>query len=138
METFTLNEDIQIMYMDASSFPEGILEAHQKLHSLIPFSNERRYFGLSRPEKDGTIRYKAAAEEMHSGEGEKLKCKTLVIKKGTYACIIVKDYVKYIHGIGLAFQRLITRPDIDPEGYCVEWYMNNTDVRCMVRLKSPR
>jgi hypothetical protein len=25
--------------------------------------------------------------------------------------------------------------DLDPEGYCVEWYFNDRDVKCMIRLK---
>ena len=31
-------------------------------------------------------------------------------------------------------QMLISQPDIDPNGYCLEWYLNDMDVRCMVRL----
>ncbi|MEO6638588.1 MAG: hypothetical protein ABIN25_09935 [Ginsengibacter sp.] len=58
----------------ADSFPEGIMAAHKKLHSLVPFSTQRKYFGLSRPE-NGTIMYKASAEEMEEGEAEKFECK---------------------------------------------------------------
>jgi hypothetical protein len=31
---------------------------------------------------------------------------------------------------------LLTQPNIDPNGYCLEWYLNGKDVRCMVRLKN--
>ena len=53
--------------MPAKSFPEGILEAHQTLHALVPYSQNRKYFGISRPE-NGNIVYKAAAEELIEGE----------------------------------------------------------------------
>ena len=83
METIKLENDITVMYITAASFPAGVLAAHQKLHSLIPFSTERKYFGLSRPEGGDEIVYKAAAEVLESGEAEKLNLETLTIKKGT-------------------------------------------------------
>jgi len=65
METLLLDKDIKVFYITAKSFPDGISEAHQKLHSLIPFSKNRKYFGLSPPENEhGTIIYRAADEEL--------------------------------------------------------------------------
>jgi hypothetical protein len=133
METITLDKDIQVIYVPAGSFPDGILEAHQKLHSLIPFSKERRYFGISRPE-NGIIKYKAAAEEIIPGEGKKINCDTLVLKKGRYISLTLKDYMKDLQSIARAFQELLKHPELNPESYCVEWYLNDKDVKCMVRL----
>ena len=48
--------------------------------------------------------------------------------------MLVKDYVKDITQIQKAFDQLLEHPAIDPEGYCVEWYFNDKDVTCMVRL----
>ena len=134
METVKIDNDIKVLYVTAASFPDGVMAAHQKLHALIPYSAERRYFGLSRPENGGEIIYKAAAEELHPGEAEELKCDTMIIKKGNYACITINDYMKDIPAIGNAFQQLTDLPNIDPQGYCVEWYLTQTDVKCMVRL----
>jgi hypothetical protein len=80
METIALDNDIQVFYITAKSFPDGALEAHQNLHALIPFTTERKYFGISRPE-NGVISYKAAAEEMEPGEAKKLSLNTLILKK---------------------------------------------------------
>lgn len=136
METTKLDNDITVMYVTATSFPEGVMAAHQKLHSLIPFSTQRKYFGLSRPEGgDGEIVYKAAAEILESGEAEKLNLDTISIKKGNYISVTLHDYMKDPPAIGDTFQQMIARPDIDPEGYCVEWYLSDKDVQCMVRLK---
>lgn len=133
METIKIDNDIKILYITATSFPDGVMEAHQQLHALVPDIAVRRSFGLSRPENGGKIVYKAAAEEMLPGEAKKLKCDTMVIKKGNYACIIINNYMNNVTAIGNAFQHLITLPDIDPQGYCVEWYLEK-DVKCMVRL----
>jgi predicted transcriptional regulator YdeE len=136
METIKLDNDITVMYVNAASFPDGVLSAHQKLHSLIPFSTERKYFGLSRPEGgDGEIVYKAAAEVLESDEAKKLNLETIMIKKGNYISATLHDYMKDLPAIGAAFQQMIVRPDIDPEGYCIEWYLSDKDVQCMVRLQ---
>lgn len=133
METIFLANDIKVLYVTASSFPEGIMAAHQKLHSMIPFSTERKYFGISPPE-NGVIAYKAAAEEMQEGEAERLHCDTMILAKGNYTCIMVHDYMQDTQSIRKAFDQLLSHPGIDPNGYCVEWYTSPKDVRCMVRL----
>jgi hypothetical protein len=135
MEKIRIEKDINVFYVTAKSFPEGIQEAHQKLHALIPFSNDRKYFGISRPEQGSGIIYRAAAEELEQGEAERFKLETLVLKKGDYMSITIKDYAKDIMSIDRAFKELLALPDLDPQGYCVEWYYHGKDVRCMIRLK---
>lgn len=136
METITLDNDITVFYVEAASYPDGILEAHESLHSLIPFSPERKYFGISRPENGEGIRYKACAEEMHEGEGKSLNCGTVVLKKGTYVSIVLKDYLKDLPSVERTFSQLLEHPGLDPQGYCVEWYITNKDMRCMIRLEN--
>ena len=135
METLTIDNDIIVFYITAKSFPDGITEAHQKLHSLVPFSTNRKYFGVSRPEENGSIVYRAAAEELYPGEGQKFHCDTLVLKKGKYICLTVEDCMKDLQSIDRAFKELLSYPGLDPQGYCVEWYLNNKDLKCMIRLK---
>jgi hypothetical protein len=135
METITLDEDITVLYVTAKSFPDGIMAAHEALHELVPFSKDRKYFGISRPENGGDIVYRAAAEEISEGEAGKLKCETLILKMGKYIRLTIKDYAKDIKSIERAFKELLAYPGIDPQGYCVEWYLNEKDVRCMVRLR---
>ena len=128
-----IDNDILVMYVAASSFPDGVRAAHERLHSLITVTPDRKYYGLSRPE-DGTIAYKAAINVTHPGEEEELGLDTLVIKKGKYLSTTVHGYMQNIPAIGQAFTQLIAQPGIDPQGYCVEWYLSNEDVQCMVRL----
>jgi len=135
METIILQKEIKVFYVTATTFPDGIGEAFQKLHSLFPFSKERRIFGLSRPENNEGIVYRAAAEEMYEGEAEKLQCDTLIIPEGKYIALEVVDFRKDIMSIGRTFQQLLKHPDIDPQGYCVEMYANDKEVvTCMIRL----
>lgn len=133
METINIDDDIKVFYVEAKSFPDGIMEAHQKLHSRVPFSTNRKYFGISRPE-NGVIVYRAATEETYAGEAEQYHCDTLVLRKGNYISATIHDYMKEPPVIGKTFDQLLADPNIDPQGYCVEWYLSRKDVRCMVRL----
>jgi hypothetical protein len=134
MENYALEKDITVFCVTADFSPDAILKAHQKLHAMIPYTSERRYFGLSRPNEHGIVTYEAAAEELIAGEGKKLGLETIVLKKGNYTSTIIKGYKKNVSEIGLVFSKLLQNKYIDPEGYCVEWYLNDDDVQCMVRL----
>jgi hypothetical protein len=129
------------LYKTASSFPDGIDVAHEQLQAAIPHAAGRKYFGISRPEK-GPIVYRAAVEETKQGEAEHYNCGRMVLKRGEYLCVNVPNYKEDPEGIARAFNKLLTHPGLDPEGYCVEWYRprnpgewTGADVRCMVRLK---
>ena len=103
METRAIGKDIKVLYLLAASFPVGIKEAHEKLHSIIPVTNDRKYFGISRPE-DGTIKYKAAAEELNEGEAKSFNLEMLILKKGHYISLTVHDFMKDIPAIDKAFK----------------------------------
>ena len=135
MEKFNLEKDINVLYVTAKSFPAGIMEAFDILNSKISASEGRSFFGISYPDEKGEIIYKAAAEEIYEGEGKKSGCETFLIKKGTYISIEIKNFMSDIPAIGKVFKELLSHPGIDPQGVCVECYLNQKDVRCMVRLK---
>jgi hypothetical protein len=37
--------------------------------------------------------------------------------------------------IGEAFKKLIGHPHIDPKGACIEWYLDDQDCKCLVKLE---
>ncbi|MBD0280368.1 MAG: transcriptional regulator, partial [Flavisolibacter sp.] len=107
MEKCVLNEDIKTLCITATSFPDGVLAAHQKLHALFPDRKNRQFFGISYPNGKGTIIYKAAVKEAYSGEAEKYGCDTFVLKKGTYISKTIRDFRKDIPQIGKTFTELL-------------------------------
>ena len=135
MEVITIKDDVRVLYVQAESFPAGVMAAFEKLKAMIPDSDRRTYYGLSRPE-DGVIEYKAAVEERTPGEGKKYNCDTIIIQSGRYISADIPDYMKAMQRFREVFQELLGHPGLDPEGYCVEWYFNEKDVKCMVRLRS--
>lgn len=135
MEIYPLTEDLKVFRIKAKSFPEGVLEAHQSLHKLVPNSSERSYFGISHPQENGQIQYWAAMNELSSGELAHHNLDPFLIKKGNYLYQDIQDFMKNISAIGQAFTKLIHDNRIDPEGACIEWYLSDDVCRCMVRLK---
>lgn len=135
MKTLNIDTDIQTFYVPATSFPEGVKEAHETLHALIPFSTERKYFGISRGGRDGKIQYFAAATELIPDDLKKNDLPEFLIKKGRYSYIDIDDFMQKISLIGETFTELLKHPDLDPNGYCLEWYLSDKVCRCLVKLK---
>ncbi len=134
MNIESITNDIKLICVPAKSFPDGILDAHMHIHKLVANPEERTFFGISRPEKD-TIIYKAAVEEIYPGEAEKLNCETIILLKGNYVSTEINDFMSKPQIIGQTFQKMLERTDLDPNGYCVEEYLNDKDVKCMIRLE---
>jgi hypothetical protein len=134
-EIITLTSDIYVACLAAKSFPEGVMESHDSLRDLMPFLPARKIFGISRPDKTGAILYKAAAEVLDKKELNISGLENVIIQQGEYLSIYIEDYRKDIPVIGVAFQKLISDPRIDPEGFCLEWYVTDIDLRCMVPMK---
>lgn len=136
MEKYYRDKDIKVICVKASSFPEGIMEAYQQLTSRLPAVEQRTLYGISFGGENGKIIYRAAANELHDNEAEELGLESFTIKKGEYISEVVKDWRKDETQIGKIFQTLLAQPDIDKQqGYCLEEYFNDKDVRCMVLLK---
>jgi len=136
METFKLDKPVHVLCVTATSFPAGIGEAWNKLRKFFPPEEKRTYYGISFGDgKEGVI-YKAAAEERLEGEAEQLDCERFTVKEGSYIGTVIKDWKKDETIIGRTFQQLLEDPRIDKDnGYCVEIYLNEQDVQCMVKAK---
>ena len=60
MEKYINEKDIKALYVQAASFPMGVGDAYQKLHSLVPDAATRTHYGVSHMNERGQIIYKAA------------------------------------------------------------------------------
>ncbi len=134
MDSFNLTEDIQVVCVTAKSFPDDIERAHIHLHGILPEKQRRRFFGISWPGPDGQIIYKAAADLTDDETPGQYKLETFTIKQGPYNSFYIKDFMEDPGSIRRAFQLLIAQHEVDPDGYCLEWYIGDNDVKCMVPL----
>lgn len=135
MEIKNLPEDISVLYIRAESFPLGVRKAHEKLHLLVNQKDKRRYFGISWLNKNNEIEYLAAAEELYPDESDNYDCSTFTIRKGEYISEILKDWCKPEGRVAAVFQELLKHPQRDNNGYCLEIYLNDTDMECLVKLQ---
>ncbi|MBL7933231.1 MAG: transcriptional regulator [Bacteroidia bacterium] len=133
-KTVSISKDISVFYVEADSFPEGIETARERFKKLIGQNSGRELYGISRPENNKII-YRVGAEEEFNGEGKKYNCHSLGLKKGRYASLIIENYMENLGEIKKAFDLILQRPDLDPLGYCVEKYLDEKEMICMVRLK---
>jgi hypothetical protein len=137
IEKFFLDEDIPVICLAATSFPQGVLKAHKELHTALPFPDSRKYYGISWGDNKGGIIYKAAASELHDGEAESLGYESFTIRKGEYISELLEDWCKEENRVEKTFKKLLADPQIDKHGYCLEMYLNDKDMRCLVKLESP-
>ncbi|HTI07177.1 MAG TPA: hypothetical protein VL832_01440 [Puia sp.] len=136
MEKYTIPQNIPALYVQASSFPNGVMAAHKTLHAKAGEGSGRRFFGISYLNEKGEIIYKAAANELHPGEAGELGLPTFTIRKGEYLSEVLKDWCNQEGKIKDIFQDLLKQAgaNVAGDGYCLEEYINDTDVRLMVTL----
>lgn len=134
IENYMLKDDVKLVCFEARSFPDGVQEAFRILDETLPDSVNRKLFGISFPGEDGRIVYKAAAQESIDGEALNLGRESFTVRSGSYISVFIKDFMDDESGLGNAFHELLADPRIDPNGSCVEMYVGEKDVRCMVRL----
>ena len=133
MEKYTLKEDIHLICVRATSFPDGVGEAFQKLEQNEASIANRKFFGISRGSDKGII-YWAAVEEAFKGEAYTFGLEQYVVKKGVYATKIVENINGNEGLIGKTFNKLLSHLQLDPMGECVERYERENEVLCMVRI----
>ncbi len=135
MENLIIEKDKSVIVCQASSFPDGIMDAFQQLHIKVPDAFKRTTYGISRPEGSmDHIVYKAAVDESYEGEGKELDFATFIIPAGSYKSITIKDFMKKPEAIGNAFNELLRVQNLDPDGFCLEIYKDDNEVICAVPL----
>lgn len=134
MEIFKIENDFTLMYVEAASFPDGIEEAYKKLEAVLTEDEKRKLFGISYGGENGNIVYKAAAEESYPGESEKYQLNSFTVRKGNFISETITNWRNNVSLIGSTFQKMLQQHNIKPDGYCLEIYINETDVQCLVPL----
>src|ERR1700712_5502713 len=134
MEIYHLTIELNILYVTASSFPNGIDAAFDKLKKVLPDGRTLTLFGISKPDEHGEIIYKAGVLENNANEAKAYGLETFVLQKGDYLCQTVDNWENNVADIGRTFMALLKDPRLDPATYCIEWYKGD-DVMCMIKIK---
>ncbi len=134
MEKYKIENEIRVLCLKAETFAEGICDAHRDIARKVSSANDRKCFGISYQNGIDQIIYKAALEEAFEGESEDSDLESFVIRKGIYISEFLPNYADDIRSVGKTFQQLLDFDGIDPEGYCLEIYEGDRDMRCLVPL----
>lgn len=92
MEYFNLQTDSTVFCVTATSFPDGVLKAHQDLYSFVTYDSNRMYFGVSYRNQNGIITYKAVATKLFPNEANTPKMENVILKKGKYYCKRINNF----------------------------------------------
>lgn len=132
MERYRLAEDVRLYCVQASSFPAGILAAFNRLENIFTDVPLRDCFGISYMNEDGDIIYKAAIAASHIENSH--GCEEFTLVQGEYLTTTIKNWRQNVPAIGQTFKTLIADARMDKTFPCVEWYENEEDVICMVKI----
>lgn len=135
MEKYVIRHDVKVFCTTAVSFPDGIQDAFIQLGRMLPGIERRTFYGISYKNAIGDIIYKAAIAESCKGEADKYTIETFLIRSGTYLTETV-NWRKKPGKIEITFNKLLANPDLDVNSPCLEWYINDEEVICMVRLNT--
>ncbi|MET0634483.1 MAG: hypothetical protein ABWZ25_00565 [Chitinophagaceae bacterium] len=135
MDTITLEKDLRVIGKPVPDFPNGIKEAFDSLVDILPGGFEGRpYYGLSYMDGDKVV-YHATAHEITDDEATRYNQTAYTIPKGDYLAVTIKQWHSKIDSIGLTFHSLMADKRADLSTPCVEWYKNDDEMVCMVRVK---
>jgi predicted transcriptional regulator YdeE len=130
MKEIQLDNDTKLICEKANDFPAGVVPAFQSLEKKV--GTKRQFYGLSQGDKNGIVYW--AGVSAKDKEVVPAGCEIIVIKSGTYISEQVSNWRGREIILGETFQRMYNHPNADPNGYCVENYLENGDVLCMVRI----
>jgi DNA gyrase inhibitor GyrI len=138
IEVKSFPKDMQVVFVEANSFPEGAQEAFDKLESKVRNVKKVSYYGISNPEQGRGIVYRAAASTLPAIDPQENNLQSLTIKGGDYYSIRLEDARANPRILSEAFKKILSQPGIDPEGRCIEVYdhFNSKGVECIVRKSS--
>lgn len=135
MEKYNLKEDIKVFGTPVKTFPVGIDAAFDELIKKTGDSaEERNYYGVSTM-RNGIVLYNAMAEEKYEGEAAKYNCEKYLIEKGEYLITTVKDWKQKTHTIKDVFSDIVQHANADTAKPAIEWYKNEREMLCMLKVK---
>jgi predicted transcriptional regulator YdeE len=135
MEKIKIDNDLTVMGITVTDFPNGIGKTFDKLVKEIPGGFDRPYYGISRMTPNG-FHYLAAALEKYDGEALKHNYERDKVEKGEYLVMPLENWRSKTDMIKDIFTKMMDDPNADTSKPCVEWYKDEKVMLCMVRMKT--
>lgn len=134
MEIYEIKNDVSILCVQVKTFPKGIAETFDALVSMLPDGFTRPFYGIGYMDKDGSPVYKAGALEKYDGEARNYNCEHYTLEKGQYLGVSLHEWRAKTDSIKDIFEELSKDSRIDRTKPCVEWYKNEHEMVCMIKM----
>lgn len=134
MEIKIIADDIHVFGHVVPDFPSGVAAAFDAMVRKLPGGFDRDFYGISAM-RDGKMQYVAAAAARKPDEGEIFGYQHFAIEKGEYLAIPLENWREKTQCINDTFHTLTEDPTADLAKPCVEWYVNDETMWCLVKKK---
>ncbi|QMU29023.1 DinB family protein [Adhaeribacter radiodurans] len=135
MEKYHLAQDVDVFGFAVETFPEGIGEAFDALQEKLPAGDNRSFYGISECTPAGIV-YLATVCQKTKDEPQKYGYTPYVVEKGDYLAVTVCDWLTKTSSIKDIFTKMFTDARSDRSKPCVEIYLNDDEMLCLVKEKS--
>ncbi|QNF33979.1 DinB family protein [Adhaeribacter swui] len=134
MEIYKLDQNLTLYGFPVETFPNHIEAAFDKLISMLPVDPSRPYYGISQCTPAGMV-YVAAAPLQPQDNPEPYGLNKYLMEQGDYLAIRVSEWRTKTHTIKSIFENLVADPRCDTNKPCVEIYLNDDEMLCLVKTK---
>ena len=125
--------DLKLMYVQASSFPDGIQDAWDKLEKTLDTMKGRKFYGTSHYE-NGKMIYRACVIPVDDAEVLKLGLKTFTVPPGEYAAAKLMNWSSQIQKIREIFTELNNNYSANPDLPNIEFYKSSKELILMLPI----
>jgi hypothetical protein len=96
---------------------------------------KRDYFGISYL-KDGKVTYFAMAAEKFEGEAQQDNFEKYLLPSGLYLMEEIQEWRSNTASINGVFMEMLKSQKQEQGQPCVEWYLTDTIMRCLIKSSS--
>ena len=132
VKEYKQDEDINVFYVQAETFPQGIQDSFKKLHDITGGFEGRHMYGITLCLGDELV-YRACIKENLKGEGGQYSLSTYTIPKGTYLYTTLNNWQENIGQIPALFDALMALPNVKKQSICLEDYVAGGGMLAMVQ-----
>lgn len=133
VKEYELKEDINVFYVQADSFPQGISASFNKLNELLDKKYDHHIYGITFCDGDKLVYY-ACAKENFEGEAASLNLPTFTIPNGRYLQTTLNNWPENLGKIPGIFAHLMAQPNVKKQSLCVEDYSTEDTILALVQL----
>ena len=128
-----LNQPVEVFFVQADSFPQGISASFNKLNELLGKKYDHHIYGITLCNSDKLVYY-ACAKENFEGEAALLGLPTFIIPNGRYLQTTLNNWPENLGKIPEIFDHLMAQSNAKKQSLCVEDYITEDTMLALVQL----